>query len=505
MAIAQEKYINITSSVTGQPAVTRRDLTPLTLTQNQLLPTGSFLDFTTLADVAEYFGEQSSEYAFAAKCFNWRSKTNGRVPKITFSKYSLSATPAELISTAVIPTIAEFNAITDGAFGLSINGSNTRMENLDFSGATSIGGEDNTAVTFIIESAIRLVNPDLPEFANATLDYENGRMNLRSGVQGAGTIGYLTRPTAGTDISGMLGLSEASGAILSNGADAASITQSLAQLTDVSNSFGSFRFNEELNIQQILEAATWNSSLNVRYLYSIPVVASDVANYTEQLGALEGYVLTLSNGDDYAEYMPMVIGGAVNYSQPNSAVNFMWQLFPNDTPTVTSTTDSNTYDALGINYLGQIQQAGALVSMYQRGVMRGAQFKDIGIYWNEMWFKDACTTAFYNLFFNINSLPANSTGASKFRTILQPIIEDAKEAGVISPDKILTALQRAVIADLTGDENAWIDVQTSGYTVTVTINQRTGSSGAIEYYIEYLLIYSKGDSIKTIEGRHILI
>jgi transposase len=72
------------------------------------------------------------------------------------------------------------------------------------------------------------------------------------------------------------------------------------------------------------------------------------------------------------------------------------------------------------------------------------------------------------------------------------------------PGKELTNTQKAYITQITGDNTAWQRVQLNGYVLTVELSQQV-INGATKYIAEYTLVYSKGDSIRKVEGRHILI
>ena len=76
--------------------------------------------------------------------------------------------------------------------------------------------------------------------------------------------------------------------------------------------------------------------------------------------------------------------------------------------------------------------------------------------------------------------------------------------GTISPGKALTTAQQIAVTDISGDINAYRDVQSQGYWLGVTIVPRV-VSGATKYVAVYTLAYSKNDVIRKIEGSHNLI
>ena len=90
-------------------------------------------------------------------------------------------------------------------------------------------------------------------------------------------------------------------------------------------------------------------------------------------------------------------------------------------------------------------------------------------------------------------------------TQLQGIIDIALFNGTIEAGKSLSSEQKLFIADVTGDSNAWIQVQNSGYWVDARIVAYVTDAGVTEYKAVYTLIYSKNDVIRFIQGSDILI
>ena len=133
---------------------------------------------------------------------------------------------------------------------------------------------------------------------------------------------------------------------------------------------------------------------------------------------------------------------------------------------------------------------------------------DAAVYCNEIWLKDAMATEILNLEIALNKIPANDDGLGMIEAVLQGVIgealNDGTGNGTISAGKALTNTQKAYITQITGDSTAWQTVQLNGYVLTVKLTQSV-VNGATKYIADYTLIYSKGDSIRKVEGRHILI
>ena len=84
-------------------------------------------------------------------------------------------------------------------------------------------------------------------------------------------------------------------------------------------------------------------------------------------------------------------------------------------------------------------------------------------------------------------------------------MNEALSNGVFTPGKPLTSTQKVYIDGITGRDGSWFDVYNNGYVLSVKVEPFTGPSNTTEYKISYTLIYSKGDSIRKVEGRDIMI
>lgn len=206
---------------------------------------------------------------------------------------------------------------------------------------------------------------------------------------------------------------------------------------------------------------------------------------------------------EFPEMFPMMIEAATAYDAFNSVQNYEFQQVAGLTPSVTTDSDANGYDALSVNYYGSTQQAGNIISFYQKGVLLGTAVTDITdmtAYTNEIWLKDAATAALMNLLLAFSQIPANNAGSSLVLGILQGVINQALNNGTISVGKPLTVAQQMFITAQTGDNTAWYQVQNAGYWVDVVITQ----SGS-DFIATYTLIYSKDDVIRKVVGTHTLI
>jgi hypothetical protein len=497
MAIAFTKYVDITSGVGGGAAVRLRDLIGRLFTTNPLLPTGSLIEFDTIEEVGEYFGTSSDEYLRAQFYFSWVSKSITQPNRIGFARWADVATAPLIYGNTDAKLLATLNAVTAGGFTLTIGGTAHVFTALDLSLAASFAD-----VAAALQTKIRTGTGTMVTSATVTYDAVRGSFNFTGGDVGAAAISV----TDGAQTP-LAAIGWTTGAILSDGADAETVTETLTASADASNNFGSFLFMPTLSLDETEQAAAWNASQNVLYQFCSPVVAANTATWSAALIGKAGTSLTLAPlATEYPEMVPMMILAATRYERRNAVQNYMFQQF-DLSPSVIDTTESNTLDQLRVNYYGRTQTAGQFLDFYQRGVMMGGATApvDMNVYANEQWLKDAAAAAIMSLLLSLPKVSANTQGRSQLLTTLQSVIDRALFNGTISVGKPLNNTQKIYIENVTGDPDAWYQVQTIGYWLDVIMESYVTQDGRTEWKAVYTLVYSKDDTIRKVDGTHILI
>lgn len=499
MAISLQRYIEITSGVGAGAGVPNRDLGGRFFTENILVPTNSIITFDNASDVGIYFGTTSEEYNRAVFYFGWVSKSITSPNQMSFARWANVAVASTISGKVGSYAVSQFTPVTTGDFTLTMGGFTSHLTAINLSAVGSLA-----AVATAIQTKIRAFSGGGAAWTSATVTYNATRQSfdLVSGLTGNDTISVLVGTT--TDIASLLGW--LTGAILSNGQAAQTITALLTANADASNDFGSFAFVPVLTIDLVTEAAVWNNTQDVDFIYSIPVSKSNSSAWSAVLTDIGGCTLTLAPlSTEYPEQVPMMILSATDYNRVNSVSNYMFTQF-DLTPAVTSNADANTYDNLHINFYGVTQTAGTLRTFYQRGVMLGLPVNplDQNTYANEIWLKDAMSANLMTLLLSLNQLPANAQGRAQVLSVLQGVINQALNNGTISVAKALSAVQKAYITTVTNDPNAWQQVFNQGYWVDVQVVAYVEDS-TTKYKMVYTLIYSKDDVIRKIEGTDILI
>ena len=502
MAISSNRYVQITSEVAGVAEVAARELILRVFTENSLVPTGSVVEFTNLADVETYFGSSSTEYQRAAQYFGYIGKQNASPQKISFAHWANVATDPLIFGVVGTYAIGTFTPISTGSLKLTMGAYTYTMTGINLTGAGSLA-----AVATDITTAINAESGGGALWTGAVVAYDatNKRFTLVGGATGDAVIS-VSAPASGVDLSPLIGWTDS--AIYSDGSDVQTITDCLTSSSDLSNNFGSYVFVPTLTSDQIVESATWNMAQNVAYQYCVATSSSNAATISPLIIGYSGTGLVLDPAvsNEYPDQCAAQILASTDYTRPNAAANYMYQKFPTLTSSVTSNTDADTYDALRVNYIGKTQSAGQTLAFFQRGFLMGGSDtpQDMGVYANEQWFKDACSVAVFNLLLSQNQVPANSTGVGMVLSSLQSIIQLALTNGTIEVGKTLTSAQINAITTITADPNAWKAVQSIGYVVYGEVVPYVVNS-ITQYKINYTIVYSKGDSIRKVVGLDVLI
>jgi len=198
MAIAQlpvSDLVNVQVNLASLPAQAQNLSNLLILGSSDVIDTTQRIrTYSSLGGIASDFGTSAPEYLAASQWF-------GQSPQPGYcliGQWAKIATAGRLMGAIVSTANQLFTAwtsITNGGFHITIDaGSSTNITGLNFSTATNLN-----AVATIITAALT--------GAVCTWNLNNQQFSIKSSTTGAtSAISFLTAPTAGTDISAMLGM-----------------------------------------------------------------------------------------------------------------------------------------------------------------------------------------------------------------------------------------------------------------------------------------------------------
>lgn len=491
MAISIKRYVDIGSGIKNLKTATEKDLIARIYSANTKLPVGAIVEFDSLTEVDKFFGVSSDEYKVAQRYFNFISKYQTKPKKISYAKDFRLGVNAFILAqeTAVL---SDLQAITTGSFVITVNGTATTILNINLSSCSTL-----SEVATAIDTAISA------EGCEFTLTEDNKFKITKKGTSANGDKVEVSI----TDLTNALKLTENYNAIVSEGAIASSsIGDILNKSYIVNNNFATFAFVSTISTDDITDIAKWNMDNHpTEFLFVAQVSSSNYTTIYNNIKNINGVSLELCDSNDgkYNFVIPMAITATTDYDRENGTQNYMYQQMNDVKVMVDDDTNADNYDSKLVNYYGRTQQAGQKIAFYQRGVCQG-DYQDQSIYVNEIWLKDALTTKFINYMILTPNWYANRGGQSIGNGLAQEVIDRAKLNGTILAGKKMTEDDKVYIYNLTNDKDAWRQVEQEGFYFVSSITTETTHNQTTRKY-NYTLIYSKGDSIKKVEGKDILV
>lgn len=507
MPISFNRYVPITSGVVGAQAVAERSRCGLRFTTDPKVPAGSVVTLTdeigSLA--ASLFGASSPDTVFASQYAAYISPPPAsKAKELRFAAYVDVDRAPRIFGGKIKPVLANFTAITAGTLPLTMGAVTVNLIGLNFSTAATLAD-----IASILQTVIRAANVD-PIWATATVTYDAVATSFNVVGGAAGVAPVSLGGAVGGDVGTLLGW-RAALTIFSPGAAAQEPVKALQVAEQVTDSFGSFSFSAAgaVTVNEAEAVALYNAGLNVKYQFYYQVTLANAAPVYAQLSqyASTGLILNGLVGE-FKESVLAAIGAAIDYARSNCVVSVMYRQGPFENENdVSDDITADAMDALRVNYYGTTANAGQKLAFFQRGYLLGPASAplDINVHFNEQWLKSALQADFLSGQISLAQIGADDKGRGIVLGLLLGRVVQAKRNGVISIGKPFTTLQQIAITQITGDTDAWRDVQSNGYWADVVIVPYTGPSNTTEYKAVYTLVYSKNDVIRKIEGSHNLV
>lgn len=500
MPIKSTLYVNITSGVIGADSVATQELTGRRFSTSPLIPSSAVISVLS-GGAQDYFGASSPEATFASQYFSYVSPAPvSRARNLQFAAYSPAGRAPSLFGAQDVASIPEFQALTDGSLSIRLGDTPLTVTGIDLTTALSYA-----AIASTIQAAIRLAGTAQPQYSTALVGYSNGKFSIQGGVtENAEAVYYESQSQ---DLGALMGLGGV-GAVASDGLAAQTPLQAFMLAEQVSDSFGSATFSDlQMTLPQAKELALYVKGENVKYQLYLSVSRQNWSQWYDELSAIGSVGLILNVApNEYKESLPMAIMAATDYQRRNATVNYMFRQ-SSLTFDVNTTAEAIALNAKRINYYGNTAIAGQQIRFFQRGFLMGVATDplDMNVHANEQWFKAYMTSQLMSLQLGTNKIGADNDGRGKLLAVIAGAIDLAKFNGTISVGKVLTVNQKLAVTDLSGDPEAWHDVQTNGYWADVVIVPEVQVGGETEYVAKYTIAYSKNDVVRSIEGSHNLV
>lgn len=481
MSLPYSKFVPISAKVQS-PAFTVEKQHALLATTNSLIGTATpFIEFagaSALTNFKAALGGGTADYTFASKYFNFSSKTGASPDKLVVARWYKTATAPFIKGAKLTATVAELKAITNGSFGLTLDGTNVEII-VNLASATSY-----SEIATIIETAIQSNTSSGTAFTGATVAYSTitGGFIITSGTTGASaSVAAVTAGTTGTDLSELLGLSTAE---LSQGANAETFAEFCDRIVNANSAGFSITTTETLDNDEIIAAVAWlQGSLGDQTISTVCRLVFDITDKTTAKAlqstiaelSYTGYVVIYDPNNEQVNALDCAICAATDHQAANGAINFNFQPAAGYTP-ITTLGDVVNYqagqtnlslaqelDELCISYVYSVGAGTQQVVLYGMGLMQGAYGTE-DVQCNEAALEKDLQVAVMNGFIAVNKYKLQGTDAQEaISGLITPAFERAKRNGAIALNGTLSDSDKISIYSATNNEDAAGAVEQNGY------------------------------------------
>lgn len=379
--------------------------------------------YVDLESVATDFGTAAPEYLAASLYFG----QSPRPQTLMIGRWIRTATAGLLqggILTSAEQALANWTAITNGSFKVTIDAVEKTVTGLNFSAVTNLNG---------VASAINAV------LTGGTVAWDGSRFTITSSTTGVtSSVGYAVAASTGTNISGLLKLISSTALAPVAGFAAETPVECAAALANQSGQwYGlSFAASTMPTAAQTVEVAAFIEGASISRIFGVTETDTRVldATYTSdlasQLKALS-YKRTCVQFSANPYAICSMIGRAfsVNFSANRSTITLMYKQEPGVVAALLTETQAQTLKAKRCNVFVQYMNDTAII---QYGVMSGqAYFDEIhGL----DWFSDALQTAEYNLLYQSKTkIPQTDAGQNQLVNVASGVCAEAINNGLIAP------------------------------------------------------------------------
>jgi hypothetical protein len=347
-----------------------------------------------------------------------------------------------------------------------------------------------------------------------TFDSVSGAFVITSGITGSNSSAAFCTGT----LAAPLLLTSATGATLSQGANAAVPATFMNSLINQSVSWANFMtlFDPDGGNGNTVKQAfsAWkNTALGGnRFGYfcwdpdESPAASSDAASSLGQIFKADndsGTMLIWEGGatqDSGLCAFNLGIAASTNFGATNGRTSFAFRQQPGITANVTDPTTAGNLLANGYNFYGAYGAANANFVWNQNGSITGP-FEWADSYENQIWFNTSAQTALLNLLANTLSIPFNQAGVDLITGAMQTVIQAGLNFRMFGPDT-LDASEILEVNNLAGANIAGA-LQTQGYYLQVLIPSATVRAGRGPWSI--LFFYIDNGSVNTLDLSSILV
>jgi len=471
------------------------DLNGLVLTQNALAPYGTVLNFADAAGVQSYFGASSDEATVASIYFNGYQNGTQLPGSLLMTRYPEVAIPGWLRSGSMASvTLGQLQTFT-GTLAITIAGVVQTSGTINLSAATSF-----SSAASIIQSGF--TSPGFTVSYNST---QSAFVFTTIATGATQTVGFAATSTLATN----LRLTQATGAIASQGADAGTPAGFMANILTQNQNWATFMTVWEASLTEKEAFAQWSNSASPRWLYVCQDSDANVltANSTITFGNYLQVNQLIGTCPIYGNltHAAFVCGFAasLNFNRLNGRATLDFKSQSGLVPSVTNSTQYTAVLSNGYNCYGAFGSNNPAnnANWFTPGSVSG-EWLWADTYLNQIWLNANLQLSMVNLLTQVGAIPYNSQGNGLIYSAALDPINSAKNFGAIRAGINVSAAQAAEIQYATG-VNAAPTIASQGFYLQIL--EATAQTRAARQSPPITLYYQDGEAVQQITMASIAI
>ena len=482
------QVVNVVPSVLSAGGIAV-DLNGLMLTQNAYAPAGTILTFASAADVQTYFGAGSTEASLASIYFNGYSIGTKLPGQLLIANYAETATAGWLRSASLASmTLGQLQALGSGTLSITVAGTVKTSGTISLAAVASF-----SAAAAAIQAAFTS-----PGF---TVTYDSVKSAFIFTTTTTGVTQTMSF-ASGTLSTGLM-LTSATGAVVSNGQDAAVPATFMTSIINQNQNWATFFTAWELATITEKEAfATWSNSVAPRYLFICQDSDVNILNAAStntfgdwlQANQIVGTLAIYGNNTHAA--FASAFAASLDFTRLNGRATLDFKEQSGLVPSVSTASNYAAVVANGYNAYGAYGSNNPAnnANWFTPGSVSG-KWLWADTYLNQIWLNANLQLSLVTLLQQVGSIPYNTQGYSLINAACLDPINAAINFGAIRKGIQLSAAQAAEVQYALGYNAAPI-IASQGY--VLQISPATAQTRAARQSPPITLYYQDGESVQQI-------
>ncbi|CAD5276668.1 conserved hypothetical protein [Bosea sp. 62] len=352
------------------------------------------------------------------------------MPPTAFGSYTFSGQPAPADTITIKGTAITF--VASGAAGNQVN----IGANLAATLASLVAFLNESADANLVAMTYTVVGSVLYCISKATGTGGNAYTIAKSGTNIA-VSGATLSGGAGTDVSGILKLTQATASAPADGIDPESLVEALEALADVSGDwYAAILAEEGVGIPELLAASAFIEAQQKKRRLGLtsgdtriidPSITDDLASQLSDAGYKRTFLqYSTKSGQSVASFFGRA--ATVNFQGSNTTITLMFKQEPGITPETITQTQAAALKAKHANVFVNYDNDTAII---QHGVNSDGSFFDE---WHGLdWLENDIQTALWNVLYTFPKVPQTDEGMTTLQTVMEARLAQAVRNGLVAP------------------------------------------------------------------------